>query len=520
MANTPELSYKLSSLFQEYRDTSLLNRVETYALWTIPSLFPKGDNYTFGTNTNNPIEYDYQSIGALLVNRLATKLARTLFPANSSFFRIDITNEQVSRELKTQKIKSIIEYENQACRRIFFNASYAQIVHMMRLLIVTGECILHRVNNSLRVYSLKNYSAKRNNVGELLDLIICENKYFEELTPEIKALVGSQSSPSRTLKLYTRVKRQMIDGITSWRVTQEINGVALPTNMVYSDKLCPYIPVKWNFVNGDNYSRGYIEDYAADFAKLSDLSRELMAYEMESMRLLHMVNPQGGVDVDSLYNAATGEFVNGVPESVRPYEAGTYQKILEIRNDLAAVEARLNVAFMYSGNTRDAERVTAYELRLNAEEAEQVLGGVYSQLAEGLHLPLAYLLLNEVRSDIIAALEAKDIQLDILTGIQALSRNTENQGMIIACTELNSILPVVANLGKRYNIQAIAEKVFLSNGVDIEEITYTEEELQAQQQQEMQAAQAQQMAMAAGMQQQQLGTQDKAIDAIQNAQTL
>lgn len=518
MARVPELRYQLSSLFQQYQDTGLLDRIETYALWTIPSVFPQCGNTMFSTNTNATIEYDYQSIGALLVNRLATKLARTLFPANTSFFRIDVTNEAVKDLFQQNKVASVIEYENKACKRLFYNASYAQLVQAMRLLIITGECLLYRVDNSMRVYSLKDYAVRRNHVGEVLDLVVLEQKYYEELDPNIQALIGAKPHDN-VVKLYTRVQRQKIQGITSWKVTQEAQGIALPTNMVYRDKLCPYIPVTWNFVNGDNYGRGYVEDYGADFAKLSDLSKELMSYEMEMLRIIHLANPAGGIDIDSFATAPNGEVVHGVPDMVKPYEAGVFQKVVEIRNDLQAIEERLNVAFMYTGNTRDGERVTAYEIRQNAEEAEQVLGGVYSQLAESLHLPLAYILLYEVRQDIILAIDAADIELDILTGIQALSRNTENQGLIIACSEINTILPVIAQLGKRFNQDAIVDKVFLSNGINIEDITYTPEEIQANAAREQEAMQQQQAAMLGGMQQQ-LAGQGDAISALQAAQQL
>lgn len=518
MAGVPELHYSLSSLFHQYRDDGLLDRIETYALWTIPSVFPRDEHTFYNANKNRTIEYDYQSIGALLVNRLASKLARSLFPANTSFFRIDSDDPRLQQIFKARKLDSVIEYENAACARLFYNASYAQLVQALRLLIITGECLLYRVNDSMRVYSLKDYVVKRNNVGEVLDIVICEHKFMEELDPAMKVKVGVVPADT-TVKLYTRIKRQNINGIISWKVTQEINGRDVGTNMVYRDKLCPYIPVVWNFVNGDSYGRGYVEEYGADFSKLSDLSRELMSYELEALRVLHLANIAGGIDVDEVTNAPNGTVVHGNPESLQAYEAGSYQKIVTIRDDLASVEARLNTAFMYTGNTRDAERVTAYELKANAEEAEQVLGGVYSQLAESMHLPLAYLLLNEVRSDIINALNAREITLNIVTGIQALSRNTENQGLIIACNELNVVIPVVAQLGKRFNLDAIADKIFLSNGVNIKEITRTEDELRAIQQaeQQAQAAQEGQLAQAAMAQQapQQLGTAESAVNALQ-----
>ena len=172
---------------------------------------------------------------------------------------------------------------------------------------------------------------------------------------------------------------------------------------------------------------------------------------------------------------------------------------------------------MYTGNMREGERVTAYEIRQNAEEAEQVLGGVYSQLSQSMHLPLAYLLLHEVKPNIMEAIDSQEIRLNILTGIQALSRSSENQGLVIACSELNAIIPTIAQLGKRFNIDAIADKVFASNNVNIKDITYTEEQLQANARAEQEAMAQQQAQMTQGMPQQ-LAGQESAIQAVQQAQ--
>ena len=58
---------------------------------------------------------------------------------------------------------------------------------------------------------------------------------------------------------------------------------------------------------------------------------------------------------------------------------------------------RLGAAFLLNtAVTRDAERVTAQEIRMQAQELESSLGGVYSRLANELQLPLAKRLLQEI----------------------------------------------------------------------------------------------------------------------------
>lgn len=512
--SNPEQKQLLKTLYSKYRDDMLLSKLESYALWTIPSVFPK--DVQSGAHKNAEIEYDCQSKGALVVNRLATKLARTLFPANTSFFRMDVSDE-IKDLFKEQQIEDIVQYENRACARIFLNASYAQLVQALRLLIITGECLLHRVDESIRVYSLRDYTLKRNNVGEVLDMVICEEKFYSELPQNVQRLIGQHPEEHR-VEMYTRC--QLLPN-KSWEVTQEINSKDIGTKVTYRSKLCPYIPVTWNFVNGDNYGRGYVEDYAADLYKLSEMSKSLADYEFESLRLLHLVNPAGIFDTEAANNAVSGDYIQGDPNMVQPYEGGDWQKIQQINANLQQVEARLDVAFMYTGNNREGERVTAYEIRQNAEEAEQVLGGVYSQLSQNMHLPLAYLLLNEENAAIIYDIDRGNLSLNILTGLQALSRSSENQNLVIAASEINAVLPAFTSLGlsKKWKFDAIAEFIMSANGVDIKALQYTEEEMKAMQEAEEAANEQQQMqAQAMGGQDPamggQLAGQESAVDAL------
>ncbi|HDI5593736.1 TPA: hypothetical protein PNS86_004749, partial [Salmonella enterica] len=136
-----------------------------------------------------------------------------------------------------------------------------------------------------------------------------------------------------------------INGVISWKITQEIDGVRLPNYEIYRDKLCPYIPVTWSYMNGDAYGRGYVEEYAGDFAKLSELSQGLTEYQIESLIIRHVYNAQGGFDVESAVNSRNGDWISGNVNTVQNYESGSYQKMNEIRLGLEAIMQRLNVAF-------------------------------------------------------------------------------------------------------------------------------------------------------------------------------
>ena len=227
------------SLYRKYTDDSLKRKLEYYALWTIPSTFPK--NETSVPNGNADIEHDYQSVGAMLVNRLATKLAGSLFPANASFFRID-ANAELKEQLEKAATQSLIELENTACRRLLYNASYAQLVQALRLLIITGDVMLKRYDNRIRVFSLKNYVVRRNNVGEDQDIIFRECLDFGELPQNIKSRLNQHGKREEDEKvtLYTRVKKitENVHGVklVKWEETQEVEGLPVDFKATYTEK--------------------------------------------------------------------------------------------------------------------------------------------------------------------------------------------------------------------------------------------------------------------------------------------
>lgn len=136
-----------------------------------------------------------------------------------------------------------------------------------------------------------------------------------------------------------------------------------------------------------------------------------------------------------------------------------------------------------------------------------------------MHLPLAYILLHEENSEIIYEFDAENLKLNILTGLQALSRSSENQNLVIASSEMNAVIPVFMQLGldKIYNLEDVAESILQSNGVNTKNIKYTEEQLQANAKAAEEAAQAQQMQ---AQQMAQPANQESAVDALQNSRMM
>jgi len=471
------------SLYDKYRDDSMILKTEDYAKWSLPSIFADPD---LRSGQRQNVARDYQSVGAVLTNHLASKLAGVLFPATQSFFRIDSTvgadGMSFALGVAAKEVGSALAaLENRAYKRIFLKSSYHQLVHAMNLLLVTGNVLLYRDSDTgnTHAYSIRQYAMLRDGSGKVLDIILKERIAIGSLPSTLSHAFNGRDL-SDNVCLYTRIKRESRAVSDVFVITQEVEGYKLGEPAEYPEAICPYIPVTWNLVTGETYGRGHIEDVAGDFAKLSELSEALALYEIESCRVLHMAKPGSGADVDSMAQEESGAWVQGDPNAVAAYEAGDYNKILALAGEIENITNRISPSFLYVQNQRQAERVTAEEIRQNATEAEAALGGVYSSIADSLHIPLAHILCWEDTPDFIEELLAGGLTLSVLTGVAALGRTADVDKLLQAAQILGVVMPALTQSSKRFDPERIVEKVMLGVGLNPEDYSYTEEELAQQ----------------------------------------
>lgn len=501
--------------FAAMKDETAILRNEQYAKWTIAHLMVDLEKAAH-SRTQLAVERDYQEMGALLVNNLSAKLAGLLFPTSRPFFKIGLSPELQDQAegagvTATAVAAELARMEMDACQQLFKNASYNQLVQALRLLIITGNCLMYRDSKTKRsiVYSMQQFTLRRDTQGNLLDCVLREFTYFEALAPNIQKQLllrypSKYNQPHTTeptrVELYTRIHREQTKaGKIKFIVSQEADEIPVGKQGSYPEHLCPWQAPVWNLIAGEHYGRGLVEDYAGGFAKLSDLSEAAALYEVESARVLNLVSSGSGTDIDTMATAAMGQWVTGDPGTVASYEAGSHEKVRQMRESIAEVFGRLARAFMYTANTRDAERVTAYELQRDAREAENTLGGTYSSLAESIQVPLAHILLTEIRPGTLEGLVTDDIRLDIMAGIPALGRSSEAQNVLMVTQEA-AVAIQLAQVDQRIDVEKLMDLLYSGQSVDTTALFKSDDQLRAEADARAQEAQGQQqLAMAAGL---------------------
>ena len=487
------------TLYQNYRDDNVRLKALQYAKWTIPKLVTDTDlKFAF---KQQALERDYQETGALLVNNLATKLAGLLFPPNRPFFRAKLNKQARKRAEEKGKLREVdaelANVEREASAELYVNAGFSQIVLALQHLIVTGNVLVYRDsrNKKLVAYGVQQFACRRDSQGTAMDTILFERRTFDSLPLPLQkqlnpAHYGKYKFDS-LVEVYTRIQRVQNEAGWSYEVSQQVDGINVGFNGSYPEHLCPWRTIVWSIIPGEHYGRGLVEDYAGGFAKLSDVSKAATLYTIEALKVINLVSPGRGVDIDHIVEAETGEFVSGDPDAITAYESGAADKLKQSDSRIEQTEQRLAKAFMYSANVRNAERVTMYELQQQAREAETTLGGAYSVLAEQFQVPMAHILVEEVKPELLSGIVTDTLKLDVIAGLPALGRATDVQSLVSAATDAAAVVQVLAQLDKRVDADKVMDVIYRGHSIDSDQIMKSEDQIAQEQAADSAMAEAQ-----------------------------
>ena len=142
---------------------------------------------------------------------------------------------------------------------------------------------------------------------------------------------------------------------------------------------------------------------------------------------------------------------------------------------------------------RDAERVTAEEIRRVAEDIDDTLGGIFSQLSEDFQLPLVKLVSNDLaREGKLPQLPPDTVDVQILTGLEALGRSAEIQ-KLQAYFQLIPV-PLLEQLLPRFDADEVSNRIGAAVNLNTQGLLISHEDAQKG----IQDAQLQEMIQAVG----------------------
>jgi len=500
---------RYSQLLSERRPFE--DRARAFAALTVPYLMPPE-----GHDSTESLPTPFQSVGSGGVNTLAAKLVLSILPTNSLFFRMDV-DDNTEEELKAYAQEAGVDASNIAME-IRENLSRVERVTQkwiegtalrilmnvtMKHLISSGNYLLQvdmsKEEPTVRGYRIDQYVVARSPRGEVIEIIIREMVDPATLSEEIRkvcdiAVDKDKEYASRTLELYTSIR---LDG-KEYKVFQEINGIVVPESEgSYKKDRLPFLPLCWERESSEHYGRSYVEQYVGDLITCEGLSQSLNEGAAASSKVVFMVNPNGYTKKRTLADAPNCAIISGSAEDVSVLQTGKMADFQVAKAQLGEITQRLGRAFIMQDSVqRDAERVTAEEIRMMAEMLDQQLGGVYARMSRELQRPLADIILRGLeKSGRIDKIPSGSIKIQIITGIEALGRGQELQALRGAITD---VVQVFGPEGLQYfNPSELISRIFHGYGAKPDGVVKSAQQLQQEQQAAQQAQQqAQQMELA------------------------
>jgi hypothetical protein len=417
----------------------VLFRAREFAELSIPGLLPRE-----GMSETSELPVPFSAATARGIGRLSSRLVSTVSPLNNiPFFNLELDDAVPLEGSDPTPEQSVLgRIERRVMKKLgttnLRSALFAAFQHLQ----VIGNVLLQVQDNyNLTVHRLDNYVIRRRPDGEWHEII-----YRDWVDPSMlpDALVAEgfaqgEDESAQAEPVYTCVINDHKGGCS---IEREFRDKKFGKG---DYKVCPYIPLGWNLISGENYHRGLIEENLGDIRAIEVMAEALLDAIAANAEWRFGVNPAGITEIHDLQDSVNGAFVPAAKDDVFPIQLGNQAQVAAAQNSVTLKEQTLGQVFLLNSAVQPSgDRVTATMVKVIANELEQALGGVFSDIARSLQLPLVrrvmYMMLNDgillpesdpATAKMKAALEEEDgvLSIKIRTGLEALNREVENEKM-------------------------------------------------------------------------------------------
>ena len=475
MYKAKERYSQLASGRSQFLDTA----VECSEL-TLPYLITRDDNYKGRRSLQQP----WQSVGAKAVVTLAAKLMLATLPPQTSFFKLQVRDDKLGESLDPQ-MRTELDLSFSKMERLIMDYIAASndrvVVHQaLKHLIVSGNALVFMGKDGLKHYPLNRYVVNRDGNGKVLEIVTKEMISRKLLGMEKplgeKTMNTEQGVDEDDAEVYTCVK--MDEGSGRWKWHQEVDDMILPGSQSTAPKnASPWLVLRFNTVDGEDYGRGRVEEFLGDLKSLNGLAQALVEGASVASKVVFLFSPSATTKPQTLAQAGNGAIIQGRPEDVGVVQVGKTADFATAANLSATIEKRILEAFLVM-NIRNAERVTAEEVRLTQLELEQSLGGIFSLITVEFLVPyLNRILLVLQRTNQIPKLPKDLVRPKIVAGINSLGRGQDNESLTRFMGTIAQTLGPEA-LVKFINPAEAVTRLAAAQGIDVLNLVKTPEQLQ------------------------------------------
>ena len=452
------------------------------------------------TPTHKILKQPWQSVGAKAVVTLAAKLMLSLLPPQTTFFKLQVRDDKLGTELPAQVRSeldlSFAKMERMVMESIAASSDRVAVHQALKHLVVGGNALIFMGKDGLKHYPLNRYVVERDGNGNIIEIVTKELINKKLLPKEMIDAVDRQpgggidngsSYHGDDAEVYTHVR---LDN-NRWIWHQEVFDKKVPGSESKAPKeASPWLVLRFNSVDGENYGRGRVEEFLGDLRSLDSLAQALTEGSAAAAKVVFVVSPSSTTKAQTLAQAGNGAIIQGRPDDIGVVQVGKTADFATAANMMATLERRISEAFLIL-TVRQSERTTAEEVRLTQMELESQLGGLFSLLTVEFLIPyLNRKLLVLQRSGELPRIPKEIVRPTIVAGINALGRGQDRESLT---TFISTIAQTLGpeNLMRYLNPEEAIKRLAAAQGIDVLNLVKSME----QQQQEQQAAMQQQQQM-------------------------
>jgi hypothetical protein len=482
------LSTQRSQFLNEAKDASEL---------TLPYLIRgQEEHYKGMKNLSTP----WQSVGAKGVVTLASKLMLALLPPQTSFFKLQVDESQLSEafgpEVRSELDLSFAKIERTILEAIAASDDRVVVHQALQHLVVGGNALIYMGKTGLKLYPLNRYVVERDGNGEVIEIVTKERinkKLIEGVLPK-DYKEGIETSPNdegnsgaeqNECDVYTHVTRQ--NNRFLWH--QEVYGHVLKNSLSKAPiDANPWLPLRFNTVDGEDYGRGRVGQFIGDLKSLEALSQAIVEGSAAAAKVVFVVSPSSTTKPATLAKAGNGAIVQGRPDDIGVVQVGKTADFGTAYEMMGLLERRLSEAFLIM-NIRQSERTTAEEVRMTQMELEQQLGGLFSLLTVEFLVPYLNRKLSVFqKAGDIPRIPKKLVKPTIVAGINSLGRGQDVQALGDFLTTIAQTMGPEA-IATYINPEEVVKRLAAAQGIDVLNLVKSMQEVQDQQQQQFQQQQ-------------------------------
>ena len=467
--------------------SQFLTEAEDATKLTLPYLIRGHEEYDKGMKQ---LKTPWQSVGAKGVVALASKLSLSLVPPQTSFFKLQLDESQLGEQFGPE-IKSELDLSFAKIERTILDAIAASddrvVIHQaLQHLVVGGNALIFMGKTGLKLYPLNRFVIERDGNGDVIE-IITKERINKDLIPSYyeimpKRMITDQDEEEEECDVFTHCKRD--NNRYVWH--QEVHDKVIPGSQGKAPvDSTPWLPLRFNTVDGEAYGRGRVGQFIGDLKSLEALSQAIVEGSAAAAKVVFTVSPSSTTKPQTLAAAGNGAIVQGRPDDIGVIQVGKTADFATALQHMQTLEKRLNEAFLIL-SVRQSERTTAEEVRMTQMELEQQLGGLFGLLTVEFLVPYLNRKLSIFqKTGEIPRLPKGMVKPIIVAGINSLGRGQDAAALAQFLQTIAQTMGPEA-IQTYINPEEVVKRLAAAQGIDVLNLVKSMEDVQQKEQEDQQ----------------------------------